>query len=62
MPTYVWTNAVSGNNLLSDGIKPLPEPHVDLSSKGFYSIHMREISREELIEIKMSKVTIYWSL
>ena len=32
MATENWANIGSGNGLLPDGTKPLPEPKVDLSS------------------------------
>ena len=33
MVTYIWVNIGSGNGLLPDGIKPLPEPILILINK-----------------------------
>ena len=45
MATEIWVNIGSGNGLLPDGTKPLPEP-VDWSSVKSSDIHIRAISQE----------------
>ena len=46
MTTEIWVNIGSGNGLLPDGTKPLPEPNVDLSSIRSSGIHLRAILQE----------------
>ena len=46
MATKIWVNIGSGNGLLPDGTKPLPEPNVDLSSVKSSGIHLRAILQE----------------
>ena len=48
MATKIWVNIGSGNGLLPDGTKPLPEPSnvVDFPSVKSSDIHIREISQE----------------
>ena len=43
MVTQIWVNIGSGNGLVPDGTKPLPEPILTLVR--FYGIHIREISQ-----------------
>ena len=45
MATEIWVNIGSGNGLLPDGAKPLPD-HVDWSSRKSSDIHIRAISQE----------------
>ena len=44
MATEIWVNIGSGNGLLPDGTKPLPEPNVDISSVRSSGIRLRAIS------------------
>ena len=44
--TEIWVNIGSGNGLVPDGIKPLPETNVDWSSVDSSDIHIRAISQE----------------
>ena len=56
MTTLIWINTDSGDGLLPDSTKPLPESifffiswiNIDLPSKMFRGIHMRAISQEML--------------
>ena len=45
MATQIWINFGSGNGLLPDGTKPLPEPLLTYHQV-FCGIHMREFSPE----------------
>ena len=47
--TEIWVDICSGNGLLPDDTKPLSSINVDLSSKAFCSIQLREISQEVLM-------------
>ena len=51
MATEIWVNIGSGNGLLPNGTKPLPEPMVDLSSVEFCGIHLTTIL---LLALKVS--------
>ena len=44
MVTEIWVNIGSGNGLLPDGTKPLPEPM--LTDPQFSDIHIRAISQD----------------
>ena len=45
MVTWIWVNIDSGNALLPDGTKPLPEPMLDSSIRSS-DIHPRAISQK----------------
>ena len=47
MATKIWVNIRSGNGLLPNGTKPLPEP-----TMGFWSTHIRH-TLQEVLEISM---------
>ena len=51
--TLMWVNTGSGNGLLPDGIKPLPEPMLTYhqSSKMLCVIHLRAVSQEKLLNL-----------
>ena len=44
--SQTWVNIGSGDGLLPDGTKPLPEPMFALSSENTSDIHLRAISQE----------------
>ena len=44
--TSIWVNIGSGNGLLPDGTKPLPEPVLTNHSWGLVAIHQRAILQE----------------
>ena len=46
MAAEIWVNIGSGNGLLPDGTKPLPEPVLTDHQWSPSDIHIREISRE----------------
>ena len=49
MALQTWVNIGSGNGLVPDGTKPLPEPMLtNQSSVRSDDIHLREISQEIL--------------
>ena len=53
MATEIWVNIGSGNGLLPDGIKPLPEPMLtDYQSS---DIHIRAIS-QEMLQSSITKI------
>ena len=54
MATEIWVNIYSGNGLLPDGIKPLPEPM--LTDHESSDIHIRAISQESITKIHL-KIT-----
>ena len=41
MPTKVWVNIDSGNGLLPDDTKPLPEQMLTFHKRGFHGIELR---------------------
>ena len=61
MATQIWVNIGSGNGLLPDGTKPLPEPNICLSSKVFCGINRGAVSEEVLMNLIRnigSKITL----
>ena len=46
MPTGIWVKIGSGNGLLPDGTKPLPEPMLTDHQMKSSDIHIRAISLE----------------
>ena len=46
MATEIWVNIGSGNGLLPDGTKPLPEPMLTDNQWSPSDIHMKAISQE----------------
>ena len=57
MVINIQVNTVSGNGLLPDGTKPLPEPVLTWASLGLYGNHLRPMSLELL---KISDHKIGW--
>ena len=58
MATEIWVNTGSGNGLLPDGTKPLPEPMLtDWSSVKSSDIHIRAIS-EEMPQPSITKICL----
>ena len=60
MVTYIWVNIGSGNGLLPDGTKPLPEPMLTDDQWGLKcGIHLRPILQEvlKISTLKMSLKT-----
>ena len=55
MVTEIWVNTGSGNGLLPDGIKSLPEQMLDLSSVKSSDIHLMATS----LEIPQPSITKY---
>ena len=48
MATEIWVNIGSGNGLLPDGTKPLPEPMLTYHPLRSHGIHMSVLSLEDL--------------
>ena len=49
MVSEIWVNIGSGNGLLPDGTKPLPEPMLTyLQISPMTDIHLRALSQEDL--------------
>ena len=46
METEIWVNIGSGNDLLPDGTKPLPDPMLTFHNLKSSDIHIKEISKE----------------
>ena len=46
MATEIWVNIGSGDGLLCDGTKPLPEPMLTDHQWGPSGVHIRTISQE----------------
>ena len=57
MMTEIWVNIGSGNGLLPDGTKPLPEPMLDLSSVRCHGIHLRALSLDD-VKIPINKTRL----
>ena len=55
MATEIWVNIGSGNDLLPDGTKPLPEPM--LSKSKSRDIHIRAIS-QEMLQPSITKISL----
>ena len=51
MVTEIWVNIGSGNGLLPDGTKPLPDA-MDFSLVKCFGIHLRAVSQELLINFR----------
>ena len=49
MVTKKWVNIASGNGLLPDGTKPIPEPMLTCHQR--FGIHLHSISQEMLINL-----------
>ena len=56
---YALVNIDSGNGLLPDGTKPLPEPMLTNHKLGYCGIHLRVVLREML---KISFLKCVWKL
>ena len=58
MATEIWVNIGSGNGLLPDGTKPLPEvrTNVDLPSVRSIGIHLSTIS-QEILQPSITKIS-----
>ena len=48
--TQIWVNIDSGNGLLPDSTRPLPENNIDFSSKLFCGIHQSTVSQKVLMK------------
>ena len=65
MTTEIWVNFGSGNGLLPDGTKPLPEPMLTNHQRSPNDIHIRAISQEmpqtsiTKIHLKFTYLNIY---
>ena len=55
MATEIWVNIGSGNGLLPDGTKPLPEPIT------YLKLHSNFPGASELITEDVLYATAYWS-
>ena len=68
MAAYIWVNIDSGNGLLPDGTKPLPETNVDLSSVKPCDISIRRIAHDiprsssTKISLKFTYAEFHWNL
>ena len=65
MATEIWVNIGSGNGLVPDGTKPLPEPMLTFLQSS--DIHIRAISQEmsqpsvTKIRLKITYIKFYWN-
>ena len=56
MATEIWVNIGSGNGLLPDGTKPLPEQNVDLPSVRSIGIYLSTIL-QKILQPSMTKIS-----
>ena len=57
MVTKIWVKIGSGNGLLPDGTKPLPEPMLTDASVKASDIHIRAIS-QEMLQPSITKICV----